>query len=116
MILWYCDVHVKVSSLLSLGLSPPLLSREVEEGESEGEKDCERGSMMSWQSLLVRITHTVVITVKNNVHVQYCAENLPKMLSEFGVCNGTRLKADDFLQNYQLVINITHRCVDAFAS
>ena len=36
-------------------------------------------------------------------------ENLPKMLSEFGVCNGSRLQADDFLQNYQLVVNITHR-------
>ena len=31
------------------------------------------------------------------------------MLSEFGVCNGSRLKADDFLQNYELVLNITHR-------
>ncbi|XP_068697118.1 SUMO-activating enzyme subunit 2-like [Montipora foliosa] len=36
-------------------------------------------------------------------------ENLPKTLSEFQVVNSTRLKADDFLQNYQLVLNIKHR-------
>jgi len=36
-------------------------------------------------------------------------ENLPKTLSEFHVGNSTRLKADDFLQNYQLVLNIKHR-------
>jgi len=36
-------------------------------------------------------------------------ENLPKTLSEFHVGNSARLKADDFLQNYQLVLNIRHR-------
>lgn len=39
-------------------------------------------------------------------------ENLPKTLSEFHVSNSARLKADDFLQNYQLILNIIHRYVD----
>jgi ubiquitin-like 1-activating enzyme E1 B len=29
-------------------------------------------------------------------------------LSEFGIKDGTRLTADDFLQNYTLIINIIH--------
>ena len=36
-------------------------------------------------------------------------DNLPRTLSEFGVGSGSRLRTDDFLQNYQLVLNITHR-------
>ncbi|XP_031558479.1 SUMO-activating enzyme subunit 2-like [Actinia tenebrosa] len=32
-----------------------------------------------------------------------------KVLSDFHVTSGTRLKADDFLQNYELVINIIHK-------
>ncbi|EDO46454.1 predicted protein [Nematostella vectensis] len=36
-------------------------------------------------------------------------DNLPKALAEFNIINGSRLKADDFLQNYELVINIKHR-------
>lgn len=36
-------------------------------------------------------------------------DNLPRTLSEFGIASGTRLKVDDFLQNYQLVLNIVHR-------
>ncbi|KAM7425991.1 E1 ubiquitin-activating protein uba2 [Porites harrisoni] len=36
-------------------------------------------------------------------------ENLPKTLSEFIVGNSARLKADDFLQNYQLVLNVKHK-------
>lgn len=35
-------------------------------------------------------------------------DNLTKTLAEFGVSNGSRLMADDFLQNYQLVLNIVH--------
>ncbi|XP_064598991.1 SUMO-activating enzyme subunit 2-like [Liolophura sinensis] len=34
--------------------------------------------------------------------------NAEKMLSDFGIANGSRLKADDFLQNYNIVINIAH--------
>lgn len=34
--------------------------------------------------------------------------NADKMLSDFGIANGSRLKADDFLQNYNIVINIAH--------
>lgn len=36
-------------------------------------------------------------------------ENLPKTLSEFIMGNSARLKADDFLQNYQLVLNVKHK-------
>lgn len=35
--------------------------------------------------------------------------NNHKMLSEFGIRNGTRLQADDFLQDYTLLINVLHR-------
>jgi ubiquitin-like 1-activating enzyme E1 B len=35
-------------------------------------------------------------------------ENLPHILCDFGIVHGTRLKADDFLQNYQLIVNIVH--------
>ncbi|GAB1599119.1 SUMO-activating enzyme subunit 2-like [Argonauta hians] len=35
-------------------------------------------------------------------------ENNEKMLSVFNIGNGTRLKCDDFLQNYNLVITIQH--------
>ncbi|XP_019638245.1 PREDICTED: SUMO-activating enzyme subunit 2-like [Branchiostoma belcheri] len=34
--------------------------------------------------------------------------NNNKHLSEFGIRSGSRLKADDFLQNYELVINVIH--------
>eukprot|EP00794_Sanderia_malayensis_P018863 gene18863-20763_t len=36
-------------------------------------------------------------------------ENNDKVLSYFKIISGTRLKADDFLQNYELVVNIRHR-------
>lgn len=36
-------------------------------------------------------------------------ENLPKTLREFHVGNSARLKADDFLQSYQLILNVVHR-------
>eukprot|EP00795_Rhopilema_esculentum_P001360 gene1360-15763_t len=36
-------------------------------------------------------------------------DNNSKMLSEFKIVNGTRLKVDDFLQNYELVITIRQR-------
>lgn len=35
-------------------------------------------------------------------------DNLPRSLGEFGIGDGSRLQADDFLQNYQLVLTITH--------
>lgn len=35
-------------------------------------------------------------------------ENNDKMLSDFSIVNGSRLKCDDFLQNYNLVITIQH--------
>ncbi|XP_041376395.1 SUMO-activating enzyme subunit 2-like isoform X2 [Gigantopelta aegis] len=39
-------------------------------------------------------------------------ENMDKLLSDFAINNGTRLKCDDFLQNYELVVIIAH--VDKF--
>ena len=35
-------------------------------------------------------------------------DNNEKTLSTFGIQNNTRLKCDDFLQNYSLNINIVH--------
>jgi ubiquitin-like 1-activating enzyme E1 B len=35
-------------------------------------------------------------------------QNNSKALFEFGITNGTRLKIDDFLQNYELVLNIVN--------
>lgn len=34
--------------------------------------------------------------------------NNGKVLSELGIVDGSILKADDFLQNYELTINVTH--------
>ncbi|XP_056137834.1 SUMO-activating enzyme subunit 2 [Lampris incognitus] len=34
--------------------------------------------------------------------------NNNKFLSDFGICNGSRLQADDFLQDYTLLINVLH--------
>ena len=36
-------------------------------------------------------------------------ENWPKLLSEFKIINSTRLKGDDFLQNYELVVNVRQK-------
>ena len=46
---------------------------------------------------------------ENQIFILLFTENLPKTLSEFHVGNSARLKADDFLQNYQLVLNIKHK-------
>lgn len=35
-------------------------------------------------------------------------ENLPKPLCEFGIIHGSRLRADDFLQNFDIALNILH--------
>ena len=35
-------------------------------------------------------------------------ENNSKFLSDFSIRSGSRLKADDFLQNFELVVNIIH--------
>lgn len=35
-------------------------------------------------------------------------QNNSKFLKDFGLCNGSRLKVDDFHQNYELVVNILH--------
>lgn len=35
-------------------------------------------------------------------------DNWPKMLSEFKITSSTRLKGDDFLQNYELVVIVRH--------
>ncbi|XP_076314271.1 ubiquitin-like activating enzyme 2 [Tachypleus tridentatus] len=36
-------------------------------------------------------------------------ENKLKVLEEFGIKNGSRLKCDDFLQNFEVVLNIIHK-------
>ena len=36
------------------------------------------------------------------------AENMEKTLEEFDVVDGCRLKCDDFLQEYNVVLNIAH--------
>jgi len=36
-------------------------------------------------------------------------DNWEKLLSVFNITNGTRLKADDFLQNYELVVILRHK-------
>lgn len=41
----------------------------------------------------------------------FCIDNLPKALALFQVNDGSRLKVDDFLQNYQLYLNIVHKLV-----
>ncbi|XP_011402782.1 PREDICTED: SUMO-activating enzyme subunit 2-like [Amphimedon queenslandica] len=35
-------------------------------------------------------------------------DNLPKFLGEFNISGASRLKVDDFLQNYQLILNLFH--------
>lgn len=37
--------------------------------------------------------------------------NNNKFLSDFGIRNGSRLQADDFLQDYTLLVNVLHTCV-----
>lgn len=61
-----------------------------EEGETDGE-------WMDGCHCMCNCLHTVV------------SENLSKCLAEFGIKDGTRLTADDFLQNYTLIINVIHR-------
>ena len=41
----------------------------------------------------------------------YFTENSDKHLADFGIQNGSRLKCDDFLQVYDLIINIVHRYI-----
>ena len=50
-----------------------------------------------------------------NISFVYCvfgwvfsSENMDKLLSDFAINNGTRLKCDDFLQNLELVVIIAH--------
>lgn len=39
------------------------------------------------------------------------AANNSKFLSDFGIRNGSRLQADDFLQDYTLLVNVLHTYV-----
>jgi len=41
--------------------------------------------------------------------------NNNKFLSDFGIRNGSRLQADDFLQDYTLLVNVIHRLVCSFS-
>lgn len=48
------------------------------------------------------------VSANYRVIFAFHAENAPKMLGEFNINTGTRLKCDDFLQVYDLVINVMH--------
>ena len=80
-----------MSDIFSTALGTILISSE--EGETDGEPVT--------VSVPAPVTHRALFSV----------DNLPRTLSEFGVGSGSRLRTDDFLQNYQLVLNITHRQV-----
>lgn len=41
--------------------------------------------------------------------------NNNKFLSDFGIRNGSRLQADDFLQDYTLLINVLHTYVTKYS-
>ena len=87
-------VHLPVqlmSDIFSTALGTILISSE--EGETDGKPVA--------VSVPAPVTHRAL----------FSADNLPRTLSEFGVGSGSRLRTDDFLQNYQLVLNITHRQV-----
>lgn len=79
-----------------------------EEGETLGEH---------WHDGISIIMATVMTATYLNgncdhsVYLLY-VENLPKRLSEFGVGDGSRLKCDDFQQNFQLVLQLVHRYMD----
>lgn len=46
------------------------------------------------------------------IHVVFSlVENMEKSLSEFGIQNGTRLKCDDFLQEYNINITLSQMSV-----
>ena len=80
-----------MSNIFSTALGTILISSE--EGETDGEP--------------VAVSVPALVTRRALSSV----DNLPRTLSEFGVDSGSRLRTDDFLQNYQLVLNITHRQV-----
>ncbi len=50
-----------------------------------------------------------VLCVMMRFSFHFPSDNLPRRLAEFGVCDGSRLKCDDFLQNYELIFSISHR-------
>lgn len=53
--------------------------------------------------------HVLVFSVCN-MNTLFTANN-SKFLADFGIRNGSRLQADDFLQDYTLLINILHTYV-----
>jgi len=51
----------------------------------------------------------VVVDFSQCIDCDVCSiENGPRVLSEFGIASGTRLKCDDFLQEFNIVVNIYH--------
>ena len=47
----------------------------------------------------------------NDVHFFVFSENSDKFLSDFNIGNGSILKCDDFLQNFELKVIIAHAYV-----
>ncbi|GLH04324.1 Ubiquitin-like modifier-activating enzyme 5 [Gryllus bimaculatus] len=56
---------------------------------------------------VITATGTVILSSEEGE----TTDNYPKTLSQMGVVNGSILKADDFLQNYELNIVIVQRCL-----
>lgn len=50
---------------------------------------------------------TTAMKLLIDVFVLFVANN-GKLLSDFGIRNGSRLQADDFLQDYTLLVNVVH--------
>lgn len=68
-----------------------------EEGETEGPSVCTPLSVLAKTPSDIMCSNFAL------------SDNLPRRLAEFGVADGCRLKCDDFLQNYQLILDLVHR-------
>lgn len=70
---------------------------------------CSRLMCVTLVLLCVTLVVLLYVTLAVFLCVILVVDNLPLALRHFGVVGGSRLKADDFLQNYQLVLMIQHR-------
>ncbi|KAJ8303139.1 hypothetical protein KUTeg_019535 [Tegillarca granosa] len=70
--------------------------------------------ILNTQKITVKVLEEKIIKgqlnmVAPDVEIDDGKENADKFLSDFGIKNGSRLKCDDFLQNYELNITIVHK-------
>lgn len=72
-----------------------------EEGETEGEP------AVYQQTCRERFTACLFPYFYQPFFPLFVANN-SKLLSDFGIRNGSRLQADDFLQDYTLLVNVVH--------